>query len=193
MDTAEEEPHASGRARRRRLDGLLIALLAMRPLRRRSLAALELGRNFHQVPGHYFIDLAAEDTKAARPIEFDVPAVISSYIDKYLEHYRPLFRQATENPALWLSTKGGALRGEAIHELVCQRTESAFGFPVHPHLFRNCPVTAIARESLRDLAIARDRLTHAKLDTTQHYESRAKTAEAARSYAQFIADLRGAD
>jgi hypothetical protein len=93
---------------------------------------------------------------------------------------------------MWLSTKGGALGADALHALVCRRTEDAFGFSIHPHLFRDIAVTAIAREAPQALSIARDLLTHAKLETTQHFYSQARTADAARAHADVLARLRAA-
>ena len=62
MATAETQERRLEQARRYR-DGLLIALLATRPLRRRSLAAIEVGRHLQRVGMHYVIELAEDDTK----------------------------------------------------------------------------------------------------------------------------------
>jgi hypothetical protein len=39
------------------------------------------------------------------------------------------------NEALWGSTKGGPLSGQAIYVAVCRRTEAAFGTAMNMHLF----------------------------------------------------------
>ena len=161
----------------------------MRPLRRRSLAALEIGRHLQRVAGLYIIELDEEDTKSGHPVEFDVPEVLTDRFTTYLERYRPLFPRAAEERALWLSTKGGPLRADAIYHVVCRRTADAFEVAIHPHLFRDIAVTAIAREAPGALDVARDLLTHAKRETTQKYYSRAQTADAARSHAAIIEQL----
>ncbi len=189
MDSADRATGTQERARRYR-DGMMIALLAMLPLRRRSLASLQLGRHLRQAAGRYVIELEADDTKSGHAIEFDVPAALNPRLTVYLERYRPLFPRAAAETGLWLSSKGGPLGGEAIHDLVCRRTEEAFGFPIHPHLFRDIAVTAIAREAPEALDVARDLMTHAKSDTTQKYYSRAQTADAARHYGETLERLR---
>lgn len=189
MDSADSAAGKHERARRYR-DGLLIALLAMIPLRRRSLTSLQIGRHLRQVAGHYVVELEAEDTKSGHTIEFDVPGALTSRLTVYLERYRPLFPRSATETGLWLSSKGGPLGGEAIHDLVCRRTQDAFGVAIHPHLFRDIAVTAIAREAPDALDVARDLMTHAKSDTTQKYYSRAQTADAARRHAETVERLR---
>ncbi len=136
--------------------------------------------------------LQAGNTKSHEPIEFPLPELLTPYLTRYLEHYRLLFRKADASDALWLSAKGGALGAEAIYEQICQRTEATFGFAVSPHLFRDCAVTTIARESPELLAVARDLLTHAKIETTLRYYSQAKTVDAARKHSMVIDRLRSA-
>lgn len=189
MDRANMESRVDARARLFR-DGLMIALLAMRPLRRRSFALLELERNVLRVGDHFVIVLAATDTKSGVPVEFDVPQVLTSRLLEYLDRFRPLFPKATESTALWLSSKGGALSADAIYATIKRRTAAAFGFSIHPHLFRDIAVTAIAREAPGDIGIASDLLTHAKLETTERYDARARTVEAALGHAATIEHLR---
>jgi hypothetical protein len=171
-------------------DGLLIALLVCRPLRRRSLAALELGRNVQRVGDHYVLALDADDTKAGEPVEFDVPSMLTPYLSRYVEDYRSRFAGANRSRALWLSSKGGALCAEAVYDLVCRRTRDAFGFTIHPHLFRNIAATAIAREAPTLLPVAQALLTHAKAETTHHHYANARSSEAGRLHAATIAKLR---
>lgn len=189
MDEAGRQARAGEQARDYR-DGLLIALLAMVPLRRRSVAVLAIGRHLQWVTDRYVLELDEADTKSGHPIEIDVPSVLTPRVTQYLERYRLLFPHAAEHSALWLSSKGGPLGADAIHDLVCRRTEDAFGFPIHPHLFRDIAATAIAREAPHDLDVARDLLTHASGATTQKYYVRGQSADAARQYAELVARVR---
>lgn len=191
MDSAEQVAQAGERVRQYR-DGLIIALLVSRPLRRRSFSALELGRTLHVTAGRYVIELHEHDTKAGHPVCFDAPDWLTNYITRYLEQYRPLFPGARMTQALWLSSKGGSLGEDALYDLVCRRTREAFGFAIHPHLFRDIAATAFAREAPGSLDVARDLLTHAKFETTQQYYTQARTADAARVLADALARLRGA-
>jgi site-specific recombinase XerC len=189
MDGAASETRTDQAARQYR-DGLLIALLTTRPLRRRSLAALALDRHVKRVGTGYVLALDGERTKSGKPIEFPLPAWLSPYFERYLSHFRRLFPRAAEQQALWLSSRGGRLGAEAIYDRVCRRTETAFGFPIHPQLFRAIAATTIAREAPAKLTIARDLLTHANLATTAGFYARARTMESARKYAVLLARLR---
>jgi len=189
MDSAEQATRSAERARQFR-DGLAIALLVSRPLRRRSFGALELDRSLQFTGGRYVIELNEHDTKAGHRVSFDVPMELTSYVTRYLETYRPLFPGASDTKALWLSSRGGRLGDEALYALVCRRTKDALGFAIHPHLFRDIAVTAIAREAPGSLAIARDLLTHAKFETTHKFYTQARTADAARAHAAALQGLR---
>ncbi len=171
-------------------DGLLIAVLVALPLRRRSLTALRLDEHVRRVGGTFHLILDRDDTKSGHALDVDIPNDLAAYFSRYLAQYRPLFPRADVEAELWLSSKGGALGADAIYDLVCRRTQSAFGFAIHPHLFRTIAATTIAREAPENIAMARDLLTHSKLDTTMDYYTKAQTVLAARRHTALLAKLR---
>ena len=189
MDSAFEQPRPLEAARQYR-DGLIIALLIARPLRRGSFAALEIGTHLLKAATGYVIELSGEDTKNGQPIDFQVPADLASYIDRYVADVRPQFGGHAETRALWLSSKGGRLGDDAIYDIVSRRTEAAFGIAIHPHLFRDIAATAIARANPDALGLARDLLTHTNVETTANFYTQAKTSEASRRYAEIIESRR---
>lgn len=190
MDTANDPALARLDGARQFRDGLLIAVLIMLVPRRRSLAGLQLDEHVRRIGAGFQIALADDDTKAGHAVDFDVPAEVTGYIERYLGQWRPLFPDTSASKAMWLSSKSGALGGEAIYDLVCRRTQAAFGVSVHPHLFRSIAATTIAREAPEKIAVARDLLTHAKLDTTVQHYMQAQTVRAGRDHAALIAQLR---
>ena len=56
-------------------DGLMIALLALRPFRRKNFCAMEIGRHLVHRKGGYRLLFEAEETKNHRPLEIPFPAV----------------------------------------------------------------------------------------------------------------------
>ena len=190
MDSADACQRKIDRACQYR-DGLLIALLAYRPLRRRSLAELRLDTHLRRIGSGYVLALQGENTKSGQSLEFPVPEPLVPYLIRYLEHYRLLFPHRQDEQALWLSAKGGALTGHAIYVRMCRRTETAFGTAIHPHLFRDIAATTIAREAPENLAVARDLLTHSNVETTLRHYSQAKTIDAARKFTAAIDQFRG--
>jgi hypothetical protein len=69
MDMAENDTAALLDYR----DGLMIALLAARPLRRRNLAMITIGRQLIRVGDAWDLIFAAEETKTGQPIEAILP------------------------------------------------------------------------------------------------------------------------
>ena len=58
-------------------DGLIISTLAMIPLRRSTLAALQIGRHLIKVGDHWELDIPAADTKTRRPLDYSIPSDLS--------------------------------------------------------------------------------------------------------------------
>ena len=78
MRMAETCPHLSPTTRAVAYrDGLMIALLTACPLRRRTLAGLELDRHLVQLSGHYFLRLEPKDLKNATALDFPVPEALT--------------------------------------------------------------------------------------------------------------------
>ena len=77
MDEADATSERSETRRSIRYrDGLLIAFLAYRPIRRRNLAMMRLGQHLVKVGGCWRILFAAEETKTHVPYEAVLPAAL---------------------------------------------------------------------------------------------------------------------
>ena len=98
-----------GRARQVR-NGLMVAMLAMHPIRLKNFAALEIGRSLVEIKGSWWIVLSASETKEGRPDERRIDDLLQPALDRYLKKYRPLLLAGPNTPplALWLSSNGGA-------------------------------------------------------------------------------------
>jgi hypothetical protein len=70
-------------------DGLMIAVLAFIPIRRRNLAALEIGRHVIHEGDSRFVVIPSDETKTRKPIEFPVPEFLRNYLTIYLDAVRP--------------------------------------------------------------------------------------------------------
>jgi integrase/recombinase XerD len=65
-------------------DGLMIALLASRPLRRRNFAAIEIGRQLIRVGQGFHLVFDGSETKSGQPIETGVPAHLVAPVEHLL-------------------------------------------------------------------------------------------------------------
>lgn len=166
-------------------DGLMIALLAFAPLRRKNLASLEIGRHLVGENDRYIIIPAAE-TKTRAPIEFAIPELLLPYLDLYLAVVRSWLLKDVACQALWISPRGGALRYGAIADIVSRHTLSVLGLRLTPHDVRDAAATTWALSDPSNIGTAKDLLSHLNERTMQKHYNRAKAVEATRTYAAIV-------
>jgi integrase/recombinase XerD len=171
-------------------DGLMIALLAFVPLRRKNITAIEIGRHLVQEGDRWFIIIPREETKTGTSIEFAVPELLVPYLATYLSIVRPRILQGPSCKALWINREGGALSPGAVSAVVIRRTARRLGIRISPHDVRDAAATTWAVAAPGQIGIARDLLSHSDLRTTTRYYNRARGIEASRAYAQLVAERR---
>jgi integrase/recombinase XerD len=172
-------------------DGLMIAMLAFEPLRRKNLVALEIGRHLIQEGANWFVVIPAEETKTNALIEFAIPELLAPYLANYLDVVRPRMLKRSECNALWISRKGGALSYSAVWFIISRNTAKHLGVRLAPHDVRDAAATTWAIAAPDQIGVVRDLLSHADLRTTIRHYNRAKGIEASRVSAQVIAGIRG--
>ena len=173
-------------------DGLIIALLAVAPMRRRNLADLTLGQSLQRVGGSWTVMLKASETKNRRALEYALPAMFGPALKRYLERFRPVLFGSAAHQGLWASAKGVPLTGSAIYHAVCRRTKTAFGEPVNLHLFRDAAATFWALKDPTRVAAVSGLLGHQPRMTERHY-NQANGIRAGRKLADAWAQQMGTD
>jgi integrase/recombinase XerD len=108
-------------------DGLIIAFLALIPLRRRTLSLLRIGQHLVKSGADWAIDIPASDTKSKRPLEFPLSPELSARIDFYLKEIRSQILGAEGNDYLWVS-RCGPMNDKMIYKSVRRRTQKALGY-----------------------------------------------------------------
>ena len=93
-------------------DGLIIALFAADPLRLANITALEIGRTLIKDGTTWSVDIPAEETKNGRPHLAVLPDWSVPCIDRYVHHYRPMFRNAAIDQSALAQPKRPAARRE---------------------------------------------------------------------------------
>jgi integrase len=180
-------------------DGLLIAFLACRPVRRGNLAAVEIGRHLVRCGDVWRLRFEPAETKSRRPIDLALPAHLTPLIERYICVYRPMLLArcrgqgpdlAMELHRMWITTRGTAMKARDIYHRTIALTRSKFGKAMSPHLFRDAAATSIAIEDPRHIGMTRDILGHSKLSTSQHYYNQSRMIDAARSYQARILEIR---
>jgi integrase/recombinase XerD len=169
-------------------DGLIIAFLALVPVRRRNLADFKMGRNLIDRSQTLLIIFDESETKTHAPIEVEWPECLIDPLEEYLTTHRPLLESKHGRwykPAddfLWLSQDGSPLTQMAIYDRIRERTRVKFGNALNPHLFRDAAATTMAIADPAHVRLAAPLLGHRTFSTTEKYYQQAKTYEAHQAY-----------
>ena len=173
-------------------DGLMIALLALVPLRRRNIAGLRLGRNVIDIGNVWLIALDTCETKTHAALEILWPDELKKPLAIYLTVHRRLLaslRGRWAQPvddALWVSSDGSPMTEMAIYDRIRYHTKKAFGAAVNPHLFRDAAATTLAIADPAHVRVAAPLLGHRTFTTTERFHQQAQSFDAHRAYVNAI-------
>jgi integrase len=170
-------------------DGLIIAFGAFTALRRKNLAAIQIGRHLVREGDAWIIIIPRAETKSGAPIEFEVPDVLKTYLAVYLDVVRPRLLRGLHCTHLWVSSSAQALTYSAFWPITTRHTECHLGVRISPHKFRDAGPTTWAIVRPDQIAVASDLLGHTHRPTTRHY-NRARGIEASRVLAGVLAGIR---
>jgi integrase/recombinase XerD len=167
-------------------DGLIIALLAAVPLRKRALAALTVNRHLVKVGSGWLLDIPAADTKTRRALEFPIPDALSDSMNLYLTMFRTAITGANRYQGLWPSAKACPLRGGAIYDAVRRRTFERFVVPVNLHRFRGAAGNLWSISDPENVRGAKDLLGHTGFGTTERHYIAPQSRLAGRAFAKVL-------
>jgi site-specific recombinase XerD len=170
-------------------NGLMIALLALCPIRPKNFAALEIGTTFKMVHGRWWIDLPAIATKNRRADKRRVPEGLNRCIDIYLTQARPvLLRSGSATNALWISSKiSRPISRVGFCNLISKTTLETLGVSVSPHLFRTAAATTAATYGGNAPHLASALLNHTDPRITDEHYNRNSSISASKIYAEITA------
>jgi hypothetical protein len=120
-------------------DGLLLTLLSLWLIRRRSIAALTVSRHLEFDAAGANLILYPEDTKSKRAESFRVPEEeLFPYVQHYLREIRPRLLGRREHDSFWVSYRGRPLSGGCIYDIVRARITKKFGKAMGLHDLPAC-------------------------------------------------------
>ena len=120
-------------------DGLLLALLSLWPIRRRSITALTVSGHVEMEEDGVTLLLYPENAKSKRAEYFRLPEMLVPYMECYLTEMRPNFPGAAHHDGLWASNKGRPLCEGRVYDIVRHHTGARFGKMMGLHDFRRVP------------------------------------------------------
>lgn len=185
---------ASGRLEReiQFRDGLILAILSLWPIRRRSLAALALDGHVRRRVGdnHLELLLLPEDTKSHRMESWLVPEILLPYVKRYLDEVRPRLARAANHDAFWVGQHGHPLSEGGLYAAVCRRTTEAYGLAMSLHDFRRAAATFLAMESPEKVGLIPGILQHATPETGDRHYNLARSTSASRRHSETLYALK---
>lgn len=175
---AQAKPQQRLAAARDFRDGLMIALLALRPLRVTNFLGISMEHHLRRAGNRAILSFEAAETKTKRPIEATWPAELLPSLDRYFDQVRPILMAAKvpvdparpPRPAgamLWVGQGGTALTPGGLTKALQRHTTRRFGRHVNAHLFRACLASTVANEDPDHVHIAQHMLHHSQLSTTE--------------------------
>jgi integrase len=177
-------------------DGLMIALLAVRPLRRGNIAELSLEDHLVRTGAGWAIMFSAASTKTHAHLDYEWPEILEEPLARYLSVFRPLLvgRAGRWNRSvgqrLWVSADGSPMTEMAVYDRVREHTRRAFGEPINPHRFRHIAATMLAVHFPTRVHEAGPLLGHRDPRTSDAHYNQARTLEAHRTFTNHLKTLR---
>jgi integrase len=171
-------------------NGLMVALLALCPIRLRSFAGLTLGRSLVRVGAGWWIALEADETKSGRADERPVAGLLTRLIERYVEHHRSVLgrgRLEREAGPLWISSESGlGMPQPGVEAVIRRTTAAALGIEIGAHMFRTAAATtaAVRAPGLPHLGSAL--LQHVDPRITEEHYNRARAHQAVQAYADVL-------
>jgi integrase/recombinase XerD len=177
-------------------DGLIIAFLALHPVRLRNLTHFHLDTNLIQQNGGYVVVFQSSETKTGSVYEVPLADVLVEPMRKYLTECRPVLVSAngrhkhSVGTGIWVSGHGSPMSSTALRDHIKMRTRLAFGKSIHPHAFRDAAATTMVVVDPSRVRSAAAVLGHRSFATTEAYYVRAKGLEAQRSHLENLEALK---
>ena len=169
-------------------NGLIVALLAVCPIRIKNYAALEIGTTFKEEQGIWWIALPYGITKTDTADQRPVPDYLQEAVELYLTESRPVLigsHQATNS--LWISSRTGRrYTTKNLGTQISKITLETIGVDVSPHLFRTAAATTSACYGTDVPYLASAVLGHTDPPVTEKHYIRATTLNAAKEYAAIL-------
>jgi integrase len=171
-------------------DGLLLALVSLWPIRRRSIAALTVSRHVEFDQGGINILLHPSDTKAKRSESFRVPEIMLPYLRGYLEEIRPHLLGRCKHDGLWASYGGRPLSEGRIYDIARARVLQRFGKAMGLHDFRRAAATFVAMDAPEKIGLIPGVLQHASPEVSEGHYNLARSIQAGHRFAVHLAKAR---
>ncbi|WP_170335088.1 site-specific integrase [Ruegeria arenilitoris] len=157
--------------------GLAISLLVNSPIRRESLATLDLKENFDANFTRLF--LSPHETKDKKRDERILTPEVRKQLQDYVAHHRASVAPHRET-ALFVGSRGKPVAPAYLSQTVGDQCQKLFGKRVTPQVIRNIIAGFIVSQVPEKASLASVVLNHASIATTETYRANGKQVQAAK-------------
>jgi len=119
-----------------------------------------------------------------------VPEQLVPYFTRYLQEIRPRLVGPEDHDGLWASYRGSPLSPGRIYDMVRARTKKKFGKAMSLHDFRRAGATFLAMDAPDKIGLIPGMLQHASAEVGETHYNLARSMEATRRYAKYLATKR---
>ena len=171
-------------------DVLIVLFANARPLRVKNLAAMRLDVHLERVGDGYWFSFAEHELKNHRRIDGEFPPDLTTYMDIYLETYRPLLLRDRDHDSVWVCSHSGApLHPTAFRNVFRTTGEVLIGRPLHPHSVRYAYATYRLESDPMARQEVADGLGHANMRSVEKFYDRSTHSASRRIWTDRLRDL----
>jgi hypothetical protein len=175
-------------------DGLMVMLLAERPIRIKNLQMMAFGKHLVLVGARYFLRFTRNEMKNKIDLDLPLPLLMTETIEIYRQIHRPVLAGMSSAGSLgdmvWVTRFGTQMASGSIYHRIIELTEKKFGKSINPHLFRDCAATSIALDDPAHIDITMSLLGHTNRRTAERYYNHAQSQQASALQYDLISSLR---
>lgn len=172
-------------------DGLMMSMLAAKPIRMRNLHALEIGKHLVRDGDIYSLRFGGHETKTGQTIRAELPADLTPWIDEWREQFRPILLGSKSDDAMWLSAYRQKMAASTISARFRAATQDELGVAISPHHLWHALATGIAISMPDMVTMAPYLLDHRGDATCRHHYNLATSLSASHSYLETLKSRRG--
>lgn len=173
--------------------GLALALLLVQPMRRRTLAALDIAAHITLTPRDEGgrLRVPGDLTKNGVAIDCPLPGGLARRLRRHLQAFRPLLPGAAETTALFPARGGGARCREALARGVSRLVRDALGIDFNVGMIRHVAATLLFESDPQAGPAAQRLLGHTRLSTTERMYGSISSRSAHAAWAGVLEKARG--
>lgn len=151
-------------------DGLMMAMLAAKPMRLKNVVGTQVGVHFlRTASGTFEWRFGKKDTKGRKRSQAEMPPSLLPFFDHWLSNVRPFLLEGRIHDAMWVTTLGDPMARTTVYGRFCKATREELGVRINPHATRDIAATSIAVSMPQDVRMIPFILDNDDRTAQEHY------------------------